>query len=138
MSVIIRLSPCAFVVWWKDVERWSVGSFVETDWQWPASAIRPLSTALSRKLVDVDRDGKLPNSSGPVTLNSAGKREPREESAGNKIKAGLFHADRGEVFSPKIDVRNGAIGIVPDERGRVCVSRESPVYAVNPTFADAR
>jgi type I restriction enzyme S subunit len=135
MSAIIRLSPRAFVVWWKDVERWSVGSFVETGWRWPANVIRPLSAALTRKLVDVERDGQaLPL----VTLHFDGEMEPRNESAGQNFKGRLFHADPGDVIYSKIDVRNGAIGIIPEEMGRVCVSSEYPVYGVNSTIADAR
>ena len=64
--------------------------------------------------------------------------ELRDESAGENFKGRLFHADPGDVIYSKIDVRNGAIGIIPEEMGRVCVSSEYPVYGVNPTIADAR
>ena len=50
MNALVRLSPRAFVVPWSDVERWSVGSFVDTDWRWSPNVVRPLSTALARKL----------------------------------------------------------------------------------------
>jgi type I restriction enzyme S subunit len=138
MNAIVRLSPHAFVVWWKDVERWSVGSFVETDWGWPASTIRPLSAALSRKLVDVEREDREAGALRLVTLHFDGEMEPRDESAGDNFKGRLFHADPGDVIYSKIDVRNGAIGIVPEDMGRICVSSEYPVYAVDPGVADAR
>jgi hypothetical protein len=38
----------ADAVWFREFERWSVGSFVSTGWRWPANAIRPLAAALSR------------------------------------------------------------------------------------------
>lgn len=138
MSAIVRLSDHAFVVWWKDVERWSVGSFVETDWCWPVNVIRPLSAALTRKLVDVERDGNAPGAIRLVTLHFDGEMEPRDENAGHNFKGRLFYADPGDVIYSKIDVRNGAIGIIPDEMGRVCVSSEYPVYSVDPAIADAR
>jgi len=139
MSGIVRLSPQAFVVWWKDVERWSVGSFVETDWRWPANVIRPLAAALTRKAVDVERDSRKPGGAlRLVTLHFDGEIEPRDESAGGNFKGRLFHADPGDVIYSKIDVRNGAIGIIPEEMGRVCVSSEYPVYAVDSSVAEAR
>jgi len=138
MNAIVRISPRAPVVRWKCVNRWSVGSFVETDWRWPGSVIRPLSAALSRKMVDVQRDGHEPGSLRLVTLHFDGEMEPRDESAGDNFKGRLFHADPGDVIYSKIDVRNGAIGIIPENLGRVCLSSEYPVYAVDPAIADAR
>ena len=64
--------------------------------------------------------------------------ELRDAIAGNGFKGRLFFADPGDVIYSKIDVRNGAIGIISDELGRVCVSSEYPVYSVDPGIADAR
>ena len=132
------VSPRAFVVWFRDLHRWSVGSFVQTDWRWPAETIKPLSAALSRKVVDADRASAQPGTLRLVTLHFDGKLEPRDTDAGDGFKGRLFHADPGDVIYSKIDVRNGAIGIIPDALGRVCVSSEYPVYTVNPQLADAR
>jgi type I restriction enzyme S subunit len=64
--------------------------------------------------------------------------ELRGVSAGDDFKGRLFHADPGDVIYSRIDVRNGAIGIIPKEFGRVCVSSEYPVYSVNSAITDAR
>lgn len=138
MNVIVRFSPRAFAVRWRDVERWSVGSFVEAEWHWPTSVIRPLSAALSRKLIAVERDSKRLGALRLVTLHFDGEMEPRDQNAGENFKGRLFRADPGDVVYSKIDVRNGAIGIIPEEMGRACVSSEYPVYAVDPSIADAR
>lgn len=131
-------SPRALVVWFRDLHRWSVGSFVQTDWRWPADTIRPLSAVLSRKVVDADPASGQPATSQLVTLHFDGEMEPREANAGDGFKGRLFYADPGDVIYSRIDVRNGAIGIIPDALGRVCVSSEYPVYTVNPQLADAR
>ncbi len=138
MSAGARATPRAFVVWFRDLNRWSVGSFIETGWRWPAAAIQPLSTAFARKLIDLDRAASPADPIRLVTLHFNGEMELRDESAGESFKGRLFHADPGDVIYSKIDVRNGAIGIIPNELGRVCVSSEYPVYAVNQTFAEAR
>lgn len=132
------VSPRAFMVWFRDLHRWSVGSFVQTDWRWPADTIKPLSAALSRKVVDVDRASAQPGALRLVTLHFDGEIELRDANAGDGFKGRLFHADPGDVIYSKIDVRNGAIGIIPDDLGRVCVSSEYPVYTVNTQLADAR
>ncbi len=131
-------TPRAFAVRFKDLTRWAVGAFVETGWRWPAETIRPLSVALTRKAVDVDRDETPDESIRLVTLHFDGEMRPRDESASDGFKGRLFFADPGDVIYSKIDVRNGAIGIIPDELGRVCVSSEYPVYAVDPKVAEAR
>lgn len=41
----------------------------------------------------------------------------------------------GDVIYSKIDVRNGAIGIIPPEMSKVAVSSEYPVYKVSPDIA---
>lgn len=138
MNAVTVDRPRAFVVWFRDLHRWSVGSFIETGWRWPADTIRPLSTALVRKSVDVDRATKSADANRLVTLHFDGEMELRHESACKRFKGRLFHADPGDVIYSKIDVRNGAIGIIPEELGRVCVSSEYPVYAVNPAVAEAR
>lgn len=138
MTASTLASPRAFAVWFRDLHRWSVGSFVQTDWRWPAQTIKPLSAVLSRKVVDVDRASAQPVGLRLVTLHFDGEMEPRDASAGVGFKGRLFHADPGDVIYSKIDVRNGAIGIIPDDLGRVCVSSEYPVYTVNPQLADAR
>ncbi|MEI8376350.1 MAG: restriction endonuclease subunit S [Planctomycetota bacterium] len=131
-------SPRAFAVMFRDLHRWSVGAFVQTDWRWPADTIKPLSAVLSRKTVDVERASAQPGELRLVTLHFDGEMEPRDASAGDGFKGRLFHADPGDVIYSKIDVRNGAIGIIPDDLGRVCVSSEYPVYTVNSQLAEAR
>jgi type I restriction enzyme S subunit len=132
------ISGRAIVVRFRDLHRWSVGAFVQTDWRWPADTIKPFSSVLSRKTVDVGRASV--NSAGLrlVTLHFDGEMELRDTSAGDRFKGRLFHADPGDVIYSKIDVRNGAIGIIPDDLGRVCVSSEYPVYTVDAKLAEAR
>lgn len=73
-----------------------------------------------------------------VTLHFDGEMELRNASASETFKGRLFFADPGDLIYSKIDVRNGAIGIIPDQLGRVCVSSEYPVYGVDPEIAYAR
>lgn len=137
MTAATMQRPRAFVVWFRDLHRWSVGSFIETGWRWPADVIRPLRDALARKLADVDPKITPADSLRLITLHFDGEIEPRGQDASNGFKGRLFFADPGDVIYSKIDVRNGAIGIIPAELGRVSVSSEYPVYEVDPMVAEA-
>jgi len=130
-------TPKAFAVWFKDMERWNVGSFTALDWRWPRKMIRPLSEAITRKSFTVDRKKTDPDAVQLLTLHFDGEIEPRQVRGTKPIKGKLWWADPGDVVYSKIDVRNGAIGIVPEELGGACVTSEYPVYAVDPSVTDA-
>ena len=131
--------PRSLAIRFRDLERWSVNSFSTIDWHWPAGLIRPLCDALSRKYIEVEKETIKPQSLKLATLHFNGEMEPRQQR-GNKpdVKGKLWWADPGDVIYSKIDVRNGAIGIVPDELGRICVTSAFPVYAVDSTSFDAQ
>jgi type I restriction enzyme S subunit len=137
-AVASTIPPRAFVVWFRDLHRWSVGSFVEMGWRWPTETILPLSAALSRKSMDFAHSKTASKEIRLVTLHFDGQMELRGAGAGESFKGRLFIADPGDVIYSKIDVRNGAIGIIPDGLGQVCVSSEYPVYSVDPHIAEAR
>lgn len=128
-------APKAFAAWWSEMQRWSVSSFMELDWQWPPEVIRPLADALERRDVVVDRTS-TPNPP-LVTLHFTGEMHHRDRSGTKSVKGRLWWAKPGEVIYSKIDVRNGAIGVIPDELGPVAVTSEYPVYHVKADVADA-
>lgn len=61
--------------------------------------------------------------------------EQRSIRANREIKGKLFLAHAGDVVYSKIDVRNGAIGIVPENLPVVAVTSEFPVYEVRKDIA---
>lgn len=131
MTAVSGKRQRAFAVWWLEMERWNPGSFVKTGWRWPKEHIKPLSTVLKAKQVAVtDRQKTLPM----ITIRFDGEMEMRGNSA-DEIKGKLYLAKAGDVVYSKIDVRNGAIGIVPDSLATVAVTSEFPVYEVKTDIA---
>ena len=61
--------------------------------------------------------------------------EPRESGSVEEFKGKLYLAEPGDVIYSKIDVRNGAIGLVPADMSRCAVSSEYPVYQVRSDVA---
>lgn len=70
-----------------------------------------------------------------LTLHFDGEMEPRDLQGKSSFKGKLFYAEPGDVVYSKIDVRNGAIGVVPPTMPGVAVSSEYPVYRVRPQIA---
>lgn len=124
----------AFAVLFRDFRRWSVKSFYTIRWHWPASTIKPLSLALERKSAGVDRSNGIPSDLALVSLHFDGEMEPRDADIAD-FKGKLFLCEAGDVLYSKIDVRNGAIGVVPPSMPRAAVSSEYPVYRVLPDVA---
>lgn len=124
----------AFAVFFKDFSRWSVKSFHTIQWNWPASAIKPLALALERKSIAINRNRSIHSELVLVSLHFNGEMDPRNSDA-TTFKGKLFLAEAGDVLYSKIDVRNGAIGVVPLSMPRVAVSSEYPVYRIRPDVA---
>jgi len=127
-----RVTGKAFAVLFRDFHRWSANSFYTIRWNWPPSTIKPLSRALERKSIAVDKKHGI--SSGLVSLHFDGEMEPRDADAA-AFKGKLFLAESGDVIYSKIDVRNGAIGVVPPSMPVIAVSSEYPVYRIRPDVA---
>lgn len=135
MTVAAETLPRAFAVRFKDLRLWSVGSFVRVGWRWPEEYIQPLSAALCRRVEEVDRGQHSNEDLQLVTLHFNGTIEPRDHEGLKDFKGRLFLAFAGDVVYSRIDVRNGAIGIVPPQMPRVAVSSEYPVYQVSSNVA---
>lgn len=129
------IRPRAFGVLFEDFDIWSVGSFHRADWAWPQEYIKPLSAALKRKQIEVDRKAHPLETLQLVTLHFGGSMEPRNIDGENRFKGRLNFANAGDVIYSKIDIRNGAIGIVPQSMPCVAVSSEYHVYEVRPDVA---
>jgi type I restriction enzyme, S subunit len=120
----------AFAVPFKDLDLWSVSSFRKLNWNWEADIIKPLKAALERWQEEVNKREVSFENAPPVTLRFDGSMEKRELGSKTSFKGKLFSARAGDVVYSKIDVRNGAIGIVPDFLAQIAVTSEFPVYRV--------
>lgn len=123
-------STRAFAVPFRSLRAWSVLAYNQPRWAWPERDIRPLSVALREKRARFDR------STGPaplLTIRFDGSIEPRDDTS-EDVAGSLFEAGAGDVVYSKIDLRNGAIGIVPAAIERACVTSEYPVYEIDPAF----
>lgn len=123
--------PRAFAVWFQDLATWSVAAQFSVNWNWPDEIIKSLNRVISRR-----REAAIDTLSPEtivtlLTIRFDGSIEPRKSVQIKDIKGKLYRVYPGDVVFSKIDVRNGAIGIAPDDIECMCVSSEFPVYSVS-------
>jgi len=126
-----QIPPRAFTIGFRSLATWSVAAQFAVDWNWPGDVIKPLQWVLSRRSETALETLKSESLVTLLTIRFNGSIEPREPVQINDIKGKLFRVYPGDVVFSKIDVRNGAIGLAPDDIDCMCVTSEFPVYYVN-------
>jgi type I restriction enzyme S subunit len=127
--------PRAFAVWWKEIDRWSVSSVRRSSWQWPSDVIKPLAFALERRFEPVNKRAFELKPDYFISLRFTGEVESRDLHGKTDFKGTPFFAYPGDIIYSKIDVRNGAIGIIPDNIPIATVTSEFPVYRIKKEVA---
>lgn len=118
----------------SECKRWSPASFVEQSWEWPDEVVRPLSEALLARHEAVERNDADFNELRLISLRFDGSMDERPERPAS-IKGKLFRALPGDVVFSKIDLRNGAIGVLPLGIPGGVFTSEFPIYAVDGAVA---
>lgn len=131
MGEVAQTRPRAFSVGFRGLKTWSVAAQFAVNWNWPEEVIKPLASILSRRN-EAALETLTPESMVTLlTIRFDGSIEPREPVRIKDIKGRLFRVYSGDVVFSKIDVRNGAIGLAPDDIDCMCVTSEFPVYSVD-------
>jgi type I restriction enzyme, S subunit len=136
MTVGVQELSRAFAVRFRALDLWSVGSQLTVRWGWPSESIRSLGDVLSRRVEPLGKDFPSEQPVHLLTIRFDGSIEPRPSIPRNKIKGRLFRVCSKDVVFSKIDVRNGAIGLVPDGIENAVVTSEFPTYSVRLELAD--
>src|SRR3989344_4626937 len=114
----------AIAVQYKNLIRWDVKSFLLPSWKWDESELVPLGSVLKRR----SEEYKGAETPTLLSIHFDGELTRRETKI---LKGRVFTAHPGDVVYSKIDVRNGAIGIVPETYGKVAFTSEFPIYEVD-------
>jgi type I restriction enzyme S subunit len=127
----------AFVVWFKDLERWDCSFFRKVSWLWPKEFIFPLSHVLHRKLIPTTKTIDTVNLPIIEKITFGGVVSVTDVEDRRAYKGRLFWAERGDLIYSKIRAKQGSLAIVPHEIEKIAVSAEYPVYSVDSTIADS-
>jgi type I restriction enzyme, S subunit len=128
MSVQSVAFPKAFAVWFRDIDRWDVSSFQRITWHWPKQMMVPIGALLRPRKERVDRSVHNFTDLQPLTIHFDGSVRKRVVNADREYSMDLWFARPGDIVVAKIDLKNGAVGIVPPDWKNVVVTGHFAVY----------
>ncbi len=120
--------PKAFAINFSEVKRWDPNSFHNIKWHWPSSDMAPIGSVIDQRKEKVDRSNNGFSDLMPVTIHFDGSIEPRKVKENKEYTMDLFWARPGDIVVSKIDLKNGAVAIVPDSWDKVVVTNHFAVY----------
>lgn len=117
---------------WKDLDRWVPGG--DSDWECLHTLV-PLDDLLTPRSEHV-RVKQTLGEWTPITIHFDGSVVPRERDT--PFKGSMFAAYPGDLVFSKIDVRNGAIGLIPETMQQAVVTSEYPIHTPDKRQVDPR
>lgn len=120
----------AFGILFSTLYRWDPASFYQITWHWPRSVLRPIGSFLIPRKEKVDTKRFPFAELQPFTIHLDGSVDRREVNPGTEYSMDLCFARPGDIVVAKIDLKSGAVGIVPDWKN-VVVTNHFAVYEPN-------
>jgi len=120
--------PKVFSVWFKDLGRWDVSSFQQIKWHWPRCVMMPIGSILRQRKERVDKTVFKFSDLQPITIHFNGSLDKRVVDESREYSMDLWFARPGDIVVAKIDLKNGAVGIVPSDWENVVVTGHFAVY----------
>jgi len=120
--------PKAFAVRFKELDRWDVTSFHRIKWHWPERAMVPIGSCLRLRKERVDKAALKFSDLQPITIHFDGSVDKRVVHGRREYSMDLWFARPGDIVVAKIDLKNGAVGIVPWDWNNVVVTGHFAVY----------
>jgi type I restriction enzyme S subunit len=121
----------AFAVEFKDIERWDPASYHVIQWNWPSERMVRIGDLLTARKDKVDRKQWRFDQLQPVTVHNDGRISKRKVDEGRSYTMDLWFARPGDLLVAKIDLKNGAIAIVPDGWTNVAVTNHFVPFAID-------
>lgn len=128
MTEALQEFPKVFAVLFKDLERWDPASFHGILWHWPKEVMYPVGRVLKSRKEKVDRSRFAFSDLQPITIHFDGSIDRRKVDGPGAYTMDLFFARPGDIVVAKIDLKNGAVGIVPHDWQNIIVTGHFAVY----------
>jgi type I restriction enzyme S subunit len=108
--------------WFRDLERWIPGGDFGGVFEHPMVPLEDLLKQRQEKVTVREDLGDWQ----PITIHFDGSVDARQRTA--IFKGHMFAAFPGDLVFSKIDLRNGAITVIPQEFPKVVVTSEYPIH----------
>lgn len=120
--------PKGFAVSFSEFDRWDPASFQSVQWHWPKDVMAPIRSVLRPRKEKIDRSKFRFSDLQPVTIHFDGSIDRRQLNSDREYTMDLYFAQPGDIVVAKIDLKNGAVAIVPPGWKNVCVTSHFAVY----------
>lgn len=110
------------VAYYRDLVRWDAKSFIIKQWQWTEDILKPLGGVLERR-AEPATNNDLPM----LSIHFGGRISERPVK---ELKGQLFNAYAQDIVFSKIDARNGAITVIPNQYPIAAFTNEFPIYRI--------
>lgn len=131
MGKIRQTYPKVFKVRFSSICRWDPNSFHKIHWHWPQSVMVPINAVLKPRKEKVDKNTNDFSSLMPITIHFDGSVEPRKNVEKKSYTMELFWTRPGDIVVSKIDLKNGAVSVIPSEWEKAVVTNHFAVYEPN-------
>lgn len=121
-------TPRAFAILFRDLNRWDASSFHQIKWHWPRQAMTPIGSVLGVRRERVNKAAFTFSDLQPITIHFDGSVDKRIVDANREYSMDLWFARPGDIVVAKIDLKNGAVGIIPADWKNVVVTGHFVVY----------
>lgn len=128
MDKIAPFFPKAFTVSFSELSRWDPNSFHKIKWHWPESVMKPIGSVVFPRKEKVNRGNEHFVELMPITIHFDGSVEPRKMKENQEYSMELFWVKPGDIVVSKIDLKNGAVAIIPKEWYKAVVTNHFAVY----------
>ncbi|SRR5882724_1588444 len=128
MIAVNKGFPRGFAVRFRELERWDPISFERISWHWSKELMVELGSILKLRKEKVNRSRSAFSELQPITIHFDGSLDHRKVDGNREYKMDLFYAHPGDIVVAKIDLKNGAVAIVPMEWKNIVVTSHFAVY----------
>ena len=116
-----------FAVTFASVDRWDPMSYHRIEWHWPTSVMVAIGSVLRTRKEPVDRAKFDFSELQPITIHLDGSIDRRTIKGNREYSMALTFACPGDIVVAKIDLKNGAVGLLPEWQ-HVVVTGHFAVY----------
>lgn len=122
---------------WRQLDRWDAFTLPHLHIA-PHMPQRKIGELLSSRHERVDREQWSFDQLQPITIHFGGDISRRKLAEGRDYSMPLFWAKPGDVVLSKIDLKNGAVGVLPSDWDNVVVTSHFKAYSPDLTQLDPR
>jgi len=127
-TATVRDFPKAFSIWFNKLSRWDPASFHGIAWHWSKDVMMPISRVLKIRKEKVNRSHFSFSELQPITIHFDGSIDRRDVDPAREYTMELYFARPGDIVVAKIDLKNGAVAIIPDDWTNAVVTSHFAVY----------